>query len=353
MDTELVGMMAVAVVIVEGAPGTAEAFTDAERDAARLAVVRAELTWGRLARALSPNRFLQCSFVNTFETIVIDPGPVQRPTDTRNDLSRRDAEIRTIEQQWRPAAMAALGVPGQPGGPDPRSVYCESLLHRDWGVPYKPRRGIIIFLTKFPTGWIAYATSVGAPSATVQVDWAGDTGGNFAGTGVGGLGWDNLDRVVAHELGHLFGALDEAGRCHGTDVGGPLSTPNSNCAVDNPQPVSCLMLNNSESLCPASVAHVGWVDSDGNGVVDAAAPEPVLLSPVTGSPGDVIGISGSGLGETRSVVFTGIGAAQFTIVSDRSLEVTVPAGEGADRDVYVTTCLGVSSPDPALRFSYV
>jgi hypothetical protein len=310
---------------------------------------------GRLARSSSPNRFLQCSFFNLTQSVVINPGFIAPPTNTTGDKALRDSQIFTREGQWGPVAMAALGFPTVAGGPDPVDQFCDTLVLRDWGVSHKPRRAFVVFVTKFPTGWLAYANRVGGNRLTLQFDWLADTSGDFQSTGAGGYGVENLDRVLAHEIGHIFGGLDEyaESNCGTSQIGGPVNTPNGNCENGNPASVNCLMKHNSEDLCPFSVGHLGWVDVDGDNVVDAAPPRPTSLSATAGSPGDVVTVNGEGLGEARSVVFTGAGAADFTIVADTRLDVTVPDGDGVDRDVFVTSTLGVSRPDPNLQFTYV
>jgi hypothetical protein len=62
---------------------------------------------------------------------------------------------------------------------------------------------------------------------------------------------------------------------------------------------------------------------------------------------------GSGLGEARSVVFTGVGAAEFSIVSDTQLTARVPVGSGSDIDIFITTSPGITRPSPILRFSSI
>jgi hypothetical protein len=352
VGTELVGLMACATIFVEGLPGTPEALTQAERDAVVLGVIKAEQTLGRLARAKSPNQFLQCSFFNEWRTVAINPGFISPPTNTTANKAQRDSEIQSREPQWSLPAMAALGFPFVMGAPDPIDRFCDALLHKDWLVPQKPRRAFVLFVTKFPTGWIAYA-SLGGNRITVQLDWISDTSGDFRGTGVGGYGIANLDRVVAHEMGHIFGGLDEYAGCNSVESSGPLGTLNGNCVTFNPFSVDCLMKKNTEDLCPFSVSHVGWVDSDFDGLVDAAPPRVDSMFPSIATPGDTIRLHGSGLGDARSIVFTGIGAADFTIAADNELTVTVPPGSGADIDVFVTTPLGITSPGPALLFTYV
>jgi hypothetical protein len=53
------------------------------------------------------------------------------------------------------------------------------------------------------------------------------------------------------------------------------------------------------------------------------------------------------------VVTTGVGSADFQIVEDTRLDVTVPDGEGTDIDVFVLAALGISSPSSNLRFTYL
>jgi hypothetical protein len=350
MERTLVGLMACSTVIVEGPPGTAEAFTPVEAAAAQAAVIKAQQLLSRLSQQKSPNQFLQCGFLNEWRHAVINPGFISPPTNTTANKALRDSEIETREAQWGPPALAALGYQTVAGGPDPLDRYLDDLVLKDWGVPQKPRRAFVLFITKFPTGWLAYADSL---RATLQFNWLSDTSGNFLGTGVGGFGLANLDRVIAHEVAHVFGGLDEYAGCNSVEMSGPLGTLNGNCVTFNPFSVNCLMKHNTEDLCPFTVSHLGWVDIDLDGVVDAAPPRIDSMTPATTAAGATISLLGFGLGETRSVVFTGIGAADFTIVADTRLDVTVPAGSGADIDVFVHTALGFSSPSPTLLFTYL
>jgi hypothetical protein len=347
MAHELVGLTAVGLVTVEGRGGTPEAFSTQDRRTAREAVIRAEQTLARLSQQLSPNRFLQCNFFNDLRVAVIDPPFISPPTNTLSDPAMRSSEIQTREPQWRDLALETLGFINTPGVADPLDRYVDFLLHKDWLVPQKPRRAVVLFVTKFPTGWIAYANLNGS-RATFQFDWIASDDEPFGMTGAQGPGIENLDRVVAHEMGHLFGGLDEAGPCDSTETSGPRPTTNANCHGFDP----CLMAVNSNTVCLATTEHFGWVDLDGDGMVDAQIPIVTSLSD-TGIAGERIDILGSGLGEARSVVFTGVGAAEFSIVSDTQLTARVPVGSGSDIDVFVTTSTGITRPSPILRFTYI
>ncbi len=98
-----------------------------------------------------------------------------------------------------------------------------------------------------------------------------------------------LDNVIAHEIGHVFGAADEAW-VDGSDCGtgrectakfGYLSIENQNCArlpqqcgINRPD---CVMrVGDLDYLCPYSARQVGWRDSDANGLPDPIDTVPQL-----------------------------------------------------------------------------
>ncbi|MEM9941584.1 MAG: dockerin type I domain-containing protein, partial [Planctomycetota bacterium] len=83
--------------------------------------------------------------------------------------------------------------------------------------------------------------------------------------------------IVAHELGHLFGALDEYEGGHGFDqVSGVYATQNTNAYDGNPDPdgrVPSIMDDPFEAwdnhdISDAAAAMVGWKDTDIDGVFD-------------------------------------------------------------------------------------
>jgi len=77
----------------------------------------------------------------------------------------------------------------------------------------------------------------------------------------GGWGPDNIDRVFAHETGHIFHAPDEYARSECTCGGefGFFRQPNDNCANCAPgSGVSCIMKQNDWTMCQYTPWHLGF-----------------------------------------------------------------------------------------------
>ena len=106
-----------------------------------------------------------------------------------------------------------------------------------------------------------------------------------------GVQWPNkyyLDGVVAHEIGHVFGAADEVWGSDDCTAGsecrakfGYLSIENQNCdctpscILDDPQ---CVMrVGDLVHLCSYSAGQVGWRDSNSNGKPDPVDTKPQLI----------------------------------------------------------------------------
>lgn len=93
-----------------------------------------------------------------------------------------------------------------------------------------------------------------------------------------GWGINNFYRLFAHETGHVFGCPDEYGSCSTYEMG-YLSIPNMNCEYTNPNAVPCMMRANTavEPACQYTIGHLGWRDSDSDGIPDTTD-NPVVLT---------------------------------------------------------------------------
>jgi hypothetical protein len=103
-------------------------------------------------------------------------------------------------------------------------------------------------------------------------------GGPFAvlASGVNGYGPDNLDTVAAHEIGHIFMALDQyySAQQACTRMSGYLGVENQNsqygdCASD----VAGIMRSQTSPYRTGAIdeyarGQIGWRDSDGDGILD-------------------------------------------------------------------------------------
>lgn len=84
-----------------------------------------------------------------------------------------------------------------------------------------------------------------------------------------GWGTENLDRVFAHETGHVFGAPDEYAEsgcdCRGSH--GVYRRPNLNCEnCADGGGVSCIMKRNDWTMCPETPYHLGYTMEGATGV---------------------------------------------------------------------------------------
>jgi Ricin-type beta-trefoil lectin domain-like len=143
------------------------------------------------------------------------------------------------EARWRDPAVVALGHQGNWDGVWDYINDLRRRLGTEWTY--------CGFFTKYPLGWFAYA-NIGGPR--IVMDYAND-----------GWGPANIDRVFAHESGHIFNCPDEYAKS-GCDCGGQWGywrTPNGNC--ENCAPgggIPCLMKANTWAICEYTTSQVGW-----------------------------------------------------------------------------------------------
>lgn len=147
------------------------------------------------------------------------------------------------EALWRDQAQAALGYPSGSNGYKQLIDTLQTASDSQFGY--------IMFFTKLPTMWFAYAGSdriiMNKAAPGLFTDWA------------------SIDNTSAHETGHIFGAPDEysSSKCGCDDMKGKfISAPNGNCAYNNcaDNPTACLMRGgaNPSQLCDFTPLHIGW-----------------------------------------------------------------------------------------------
>jgi hypothetical protein len=163
-----------------------------------------------------------------------------------------------------------------------------SLKDTDWG--------FVIFVAdssndvdgKFVDGWSAFTIlngDGGGPYLVMTYD-----NNNY--------GISNMDAVLAHETGHIFGAVDQYGSCSCTDDVGYLNYQNQNCIN------GCAISEDSimKSMTGPFVSNlidlyakgqIGLVDSDADGILDIVDFEPTITSSFSGRQGDYFSIEGN------------------------------------------------------------
>jgi len=215
----LTGSVAVGIIIVEG-PNANLKFSAAERTKV-VAEVQNGLGW----LATQNPEGLVFKYDIKIVTLNVQPGPSTLTFDQ-------------METRWRDPAMQQLGFATGMAGV---SAYVEK-IRTNLGTTWT----YCGFFTKYPLGHFAYA-SIGGPRLVMHYD-------------NDGWGPDNIDRVFAHESGHIFGAPDEyaSSGCNCGGSWGFYGKPNANCANCAPSGgVDCLMKGNSWSMCVHTPYHLG------------------------------------------------------------------------------------------------
>lgn len=144
-----------------------------------------------------------------------------------------------FEAPWRDAALTHLGFSTGFTGTFEYAEHLRSSMSTDWAY--------VAFITKYSLRHFAYA-SLGGPKLTMN--YYND-----------GWGPNQIDRVFAHETGHIFNAPDEyaASQCNCGGAWGFYEKPNSNCAQCAPDGgVKCIMRSNDWSMCDVTPYHLGY-----------------------------------------------------------------------------------------------
>ncbi len=143
------------------------------------------------------------------------------------------------EEKWRDPALNQLGFPSGGDGIAQLTEFFQNAVGAQFGY--------VTFFTKMPTAWFAYAGGLRVVMRQTSGDF--DT-------------WTSIDRIFAHETGHIFGAPDEysSSNCKcDTSHGRFFKQVNGNCDTCATTPVNCLMKNNTlTDLCDFTPPHIGW-----------------------------------------------------------------------------------------------
>lgn len=253
MSISMTQAVALGIVIVDGPPGSSAAFTDDER-----LTIAVEISQGfdilyQLSESAAVPTNPHLLFVAETQRVTLSVDPATIPAPTGNAAP---AEYAPCETPWRDAALAALGFPAGAAGV---STYVQTLMSKAWPVAVTPGSACVVFITKYNAAWMAY-TDPSFLWQVIQFPWVTDKSGAFV-ANKQGWGSENIDRVFAHETGHVAGAPDEYFPvCSATATFGSGQIPNGNCqTVANGNANPCLMFNNTSAMCQFTPKHWGWV----------------------------------------------------------------------------------------------
>jgi hypothetical protein len=204
----------------------------------------------------------------------------------------------------------------------------------------QPSDLVTLIVTTLPMGWFAYASR---PEPVALIQWE-DAQQEFK----------SVDRVIAHEICHVFGALDEYENasmqytCVPTERGGALEFPNSNCIAGGTTHQECLMLANHPVLCTSTPLHLGWTDAQGDQIMDLATPPMItgMEAPFSFDP-TLVQITGPGMQFATRVRFNDTEyATDASIDSAPSISAHVPPNLHGPITVDVQTVTGWVRGDP-------
>jgi hypothetical protein len=262
-----------------------------------------------------------CGFTVTSRTVTLGRDPAPLAASPPGDPSVRD-------KIWLEDATAAMGFP------------TGSLAERFEAI----RRGLFLltfmglgtsdafplFVTKYPCYHAAHAPE----SAAVVMSWPD----------IAPMYPENLDGVVAHEIGHVFGAPDEYKACTPIDPQGFFGEPNGNCAIGGAAPpATCLMHHNTHDFCTHTPRHWGWEDANGDGSADLLSPATVSLPDRATTPGRQFIVNGRNVWDARAVFFGSEPTTKPPLISNPdSIAVEVPAAADGIVNVSLLTRAGAS-----------
>ncbi len=245
-----IGRVAVGIVLPEsdgGADPSTEDWTEDER-ALVLSEITAALDWWA---ALEPNAHL---------TFVYDDGTAAPITTNYEPISRPYSD----QSHWIAQVMEKKGYTGSSYFDQVRRYNNDlrDTCDTDWAFTIFVVDSSNDSDNRFSDGYFAYAY-LGGPFTVM-------TYGN------NGYGPQNMDAVAAHEIGHIFMALDQYYSAHQscTRTSGYLGMENQNsqygdCASNEPSIMrGQTWPYNSSDIDEYARGQIGWRDSDGDGILD-------------------------------------------------------------------------------------
>lgn len=324
----MIGHLLAFVVFVDGPPGSSAAFTEDEKTLVlRECFVGAGLLrllgeqWGRAeASPVHP----PCGFTVLSRSVRLtrDPGALALAPRT---FAARDA-------LWMNEAYLELGFFS--GSLDDRNTALRKGLTARTFLGLGVADSFPVFVTKYASFHPAFVSN-----GTVVLnlpELLSDSGHA-----------DNIDGVVAHEIGHIFDADDEYGHCKNTDPHGFFNGLNANCVIESgPRPtprVKCIMDANDHVVCPTTVEAWGWVDRDHDALADLGVPATIQLPERATKPGDSFVIKGRNVWDARAVSFGDKVSDRIDIVNPDEIVVRVPDDVSGVVTVSVLTRAGLAT----------
>jgi len=140
------------------------------------------------------------------------------------------------EKIWRDPALTKMGYPTGLGGLGQYVADLKVNKAAKWAYP--------ILFTKYPLEHFAYAVD----RQRVVMQYDND-----------GWGPEKINRVIAHETCHIFGAADEYSKTCDSDSYGRYKVANENCKKYTEKQRSCLMNRDALTMCFWTRGQVGWI----------------------------------------------------------------------------------------------
>jgi hypothetical protein len=220
----LSGRIAVGIIMVSG-PGKRKLVKS--QQVKIVAEVQNGLTW---LAAQSPAR--DVTWVHDNQHVTVD---VPQPTGPAGDEEER---YEHFEGPWRDAALKKLDI-ARSGLAGVKEYLTKLQTDKNASAAY------CAFFTLYRINHFAYCTGPYLVMHYKNDSW----------------GIDNLDRVFAHESGHVFGAPDEyeGSECNCSSRFGFFRKANRNCADCAPDGgVKCIMKDNDWAMCSVTPYHFGY-----------------------------------------------------------------------------------------------